>query len=471
MRVGLGRSGVAALAAGAALSPGAAEAAGGVPGSELSLLWGVPFVGVLLSIALMPLFAAHLWHHHYGKIAAFWAVLLLVPLAATFGSAPPGTNSPMSWCWNTCPFIALLLALYTAGGGVLLKGSLVGTPATNTALLAIGTVLASLMGTTGAAMLLIRPVLRANAFRRQKTHTFVFFIFLVANIGGSLTPVGDPPLYLGFLRGVSFFWPTTHLFGEFLFCAVVLLAVYYVLDTLAWRREKPVPPAETRREALSIEGWHNVALVGATVAVVIAMGYVKLGSTYVLGQSMEIERVVGIVLFLAITLASVRLTSPALREANGFAWGAILEVAKLFAAIFICMAPVLAILRAGSGGAAAPLVALISDPAGQPVPWIYFWLTGALSSFLDNAPTYIVFFELAGGDPAHLMAQGALTLAAISCGAVFMGANSYIGNAPNFMVKAIVEEGGVRMPSFFGYCAWAAVFLVPLFVVVTLLFF
>ena len=467
----MGRSGVAALAAGAALSPGAAEAAGGVPGSELSLLWGVPFVGVLLSIALMPLFAAHLWHHHYGKIAAFWAVLLLVPLAATFGIGAAWYEFAHVMVLEYVPFIALLLALYTAGGGVLLKGSLVGTPATNTALLAIGTVLASLMGTTGAAMLLIRPVLRANAFRRQKTHTFVFFIFLVANIGGSLTPVGDPPLYLGFLRGVSFFWPTTHLFGEFLFCAVVLLAVYYVLDTLAWRRETPVPPAETRREALSIEGWHNVALVGATVAVVIAMGYVKLGSTYVLGQSMEIERVVGIVLFLAITLASVRLTSPALREANGFAWGAILEVAKLFAAIFICMAPVLAILRAGSGGAAAPLVALISDPAGQPVPWIYFWLTGALSSFLDNAPTYIVFFELAGGDPAHLMAQGALTLAAISCGAVFMGANSYIGNAPNFMVKAIVEEGGVRMPSFFGYCAWAAVFLVPLFVVVTLLFF
>jgi hypothetical protein len=231
-------------------------------------------------------------------------------------------------------------------------------------------VLASLMGTTGAAMLLIRPVLRANAFRRQKTHTFVFFIFLVANIGGSLTPVGDPPLYLGFLRGVSFFWPTTHLFGEFLFCAVVLLAVYYVLDTLAWRREKPVPPAETRREALSIEGWHNVALVGATVAVVIAMGYVKLGSTYVLGQSMETERAIGIVLFAAITLVSSASRRRALREANGFAWGAILEVAKLFAAIFVCMAPVLAILRAGRDGAAAGLVALTSgrrrraDPLG-----------------------------------------------------------------------------------------------------------
>lgn len=471
MRVWTRRACIGGLAAVAALLPGGAQAAGGVPGAELSLLWAVPFAGVLLSIALMPLFASHLWHHHYGKIAAGWAAVLLVPLAMVFGVGAAWYEFAHVMVLEYVPFIALLLALYTAGGGVLLKGSLVGTPATNTALLAVGTVLASLMGTTGAAMLLIRPVLRANAFRRQKTHTFVFFIFLVANIGGSLTPVGDPPLYLGFLRGVSFFWPTTHLFTEFLFCAVILLAVYYVLDTLAWNRERPTPPAEERSEPLSIEGWVNVWLVGAIVAVVIAMGYVKLGTFYILGQKMEVERGIGIVLFLAITLASVHFTSTALREANGFAWGAILEVAKLFAAIFICMAPVLAILRAGMDGAAAPLVALTSGADGQPIPWVYFWLSGVLSSFLDNAPTYIVFFELAGGDPVHLMTQGALTLAAISCGAVFMGANSYIGNAPNFMVKAIVEENGVRMPSFFGYCAWAALFLLPLFVLVTFVFF
>jgi Na+/H+ antiporter NhaD/arsenite permease-like protein len=247
--------------------------------------------------------------------------------------------------------------------------------------------------------------------------------------------------------------------------------VYYVLDTLAWNAEKPVPPPEDRKEPFAIEGWLNVWLVGAIVVVVIAMGYVRLGQVAVLGQKMEIERGIGILLFLAITAASVAFTAKALREANGFAWGAILEVAKLFAAIFICMAPVLAILRAGSAGAAAGLVALTSDANGAPIPWVYFWMSGVLSSFLDNAPTYIVFFELAGGDPAYLMTQGALTLAAISCGAVFMGANSYIGNAPNFMVKAIVEENGVRMPSFFGYCAWAAVFLLPLFVLVTFIFF
>ncbi len=201
------------------------------------------------------------------------------------------------------------------------------------------------------------------------------------------------------------------------------------------------------------------------------MGYVKLGTIVILGQTLETERAIGVVLFLVITAVSVRFTSPALREANGFAWGAILEVAKLFAAIFICMAPVLSILNAGAEGAPAGLVALTSDAAGKPIPWVYFWMSGVLSSFLDNAPTYIVFFELAGGNPRFLMEQGALTLAAISCGAVFMGANSYIGNAPNFMVKAIVEENGVRMPSFFGYCAWAAVFLISLFVLVTFLFF
>lgn len=463
--------GVGALATGLFGLPGAALAAGGVPGTELSVAWAIPFVGVLLSIALMPLVAAHVWHEHYGKIAAGWAALFLVPFAAVFGVGAAWYEFNHVLVLEYIPFIALLLALYTAGGGVLLKGSLVGTPATNVTLLAIGTVLASVMGTTGAAMLLIRPVLRANAFRKQKTHTFVFFIFLVANIGGSLTPVGDPPLYLGFLRGVSFFWPTTHLFSEFLVCAVVLLGIYWVLDTLAWKREKPVLPDTGVREPLRIEGSVNVALVVAIVAVVVAMGYVKLGTMYVLGQSIEVERVIGCGLFFAITALSMLLTSNALREANGFAWGAILEVAKLFAAIFLTMAPVLAILRAGADGAAAPLVSMISDANGQPVPWIYFWMSGALSSFLDNAPTYIVFFELAGGDPAYLMTQGALTLAAISCGAVFMGANSYIGNAPNFMVKAIVEENGIRMPSFFGYVGWACVFLLPLFVLITFLFF
>jgi len=454
-----------------ALAAVPASAAEAVDPSELSLLWGLPFCGLLLTIALMPLLAPHLWHHHYGKIAAVWAALLVIPFAAVFG--PEGAAREI---WHVLlqeyiPFVALLLALYTAGGGVLLKGSLVGTPATNTALLAVGTVIASLMGTTGASMVLIRPVLRANAYRRRKTHTFVFFIFLVSNIGGSLTPLGDPPLYLGFLRGVSFFWTTTHLFTEFLFCSVALLGLYYLLDSWIWAREKPAAPATTAKQPLAIEGWQNVALIACVVGVVLLQGVWRPGEVEVLGDPIGLERLAAIGAFIGITVLSMRFTSESLREANGFAWGAMAEVAKLFAAIFVCMAPVLSILRAGLDGAAAPLVALTSGAGGEPIPWVYFWLTGGLSSFLDNAPTYLVFFNLAGGDPHVLMGPEALTLAAISCGAVFMGANSYIGNAPNFMVKAIVEEQGVRMPSFFGYCAWALVVLVPLFALVTLVFF
>jgi Na+/H+ antiporter NhaD/arsenite permease-like protein len=447
-----------------------AEAAA-VSGAEMSLAWGLPFAGLLLSIALMPLLAGPIWHHHYGKIAAGWALLLVPPFAAVFGPV-----IALSEFWHIVlqeyiPFIALLLALYVTGGGVLLKGTLIGTPATNTALLAFGTVIASVMGTTGASMLLIRPVLRANAFRKQKTHTFVFFIFLVSNIGGSLTPLGDPPLYLGFLKGVSFFWTTTHMFGEFLVCAVLLLAVYYVLDSWAWAREKPEAPVIAKREKLSIQGYVNLWLIGGVVAMVLAQGYWRPGDIDLFGEKIGLERLVGVAVFIGISALSVWVTPRKLREDNGFAWGAILEVAKLFAAIFVTMAPVLAILRAGTAGAAAPLVALTSGAGGEPIPWVYFWMTGALSSFLDNAPTYLVFFNLAGGDPAFLMTQGALTLAAISCGAVFMGANSYIGNAPNFMVKAIVEEQGERMPSFFGYCGWAVVFLIPLFILVTFIFF
>jgi Na+/H+ antiporter NhaD/arsenite permease-like protein len=447
-----------------------AEAAG-VSGAELSLAWGLPFAGLLLSIALMPLLAGPIWHHHYGKIAAGWALLLVLPFAAVFGPIVAASEVWHILLQEYIPFIALLLALYVTGGGVLLKGTLIGTPATNTALLAFGTVIASVMGTTGASMLLIRPVLRANAFRQRKTHTFVFFIFLVSNIGGSLTPLGDPPLYLGFLKGVSFFWTTTHLFSEFLVCAVLLLAAYYVLDSLAWAREKPTLPVIERREKLSIEGYANLWLIGAVVVMVLAQGYWQPGDVALFGEKIGLERLVGVAVFVGIAAISIWVTPRKLRDDNGFAWGAIAEVAKLFAAIFVTMAPVLAILRAGTAGAAAPLVALTSGAGGEPIPWVYFWLSGALSSFLDNAPTYLVFFNLAGGDPAHLMAEGALTLAAISCGAVFMGANSYIGNAPNFMVKAIVEEQGVRMPSFFGYCAWALVVLIPLFVLVTFIFF
>ena len=446
-------------------------AAAGVSGAGLSLAWGIPFVGLLLSVALMPLVAGHLWHRHHGKIAAGWGALLVAPFAMTFGLGAAASGVWSVLVQDYAPFIALLFVLHVAGGGVLLKGTLVGTPATNTAILALGTVLASLLGSLGASLLLIRPILRANAFRRRKTHTFVFFIFLVGNIGGSLTPLGDPALYLGFLRGVPFLWTATHLFWPFLVASLILLGVYCALDSMMWSKERPAVPDSGEKAPLRVEGGVNLLLIGAVAAIVLVQGHWRPGEVSLYGASIGIERLVAIAAFVLIGWVSMRMTPAGLREANGFSWGAIREVAKLFAAIFVTIAPLLAILRAGMDGAGAPLVALATDAAGRPIPWVHFWLSGGLSAAFGKAPAYLAAFGLAGGDAGTLLTRDALALAAISCGVVFMGALSYIGHAPNFMVKAIVEESGERMPSFLGYCLWAAVFLLPLFVLVSAIFF
>jgi Na+/H+ antiporter NhaD/arsenite permease-like protein len=451
---------------------GPAQAAGGVDGRLLGLVWVVPFAGILLSIALCPLLTPRIWHHHYGKIGAAWAASFLVPFAAFHGIGTAFYEAMHMMLLDYVPFIALILALYTTAGGVMLTGTLRGNPATNTAMLAIGTAIASITGTTGASMLLVRPMLRANAGRTRQAHTFVFFIFLIANIGGSLTPLGDPPLFLGFLRGVSFFWPTTHLLPPMLICAALLLGGYFLLDSWHWRKEpeglRRAPPVS---EPPGLEGWINVLLLAGVVGVVLMIGLWRPGRFPILGQMMQIQVAIAVLLFLAITALSLWLTPGSLRIANGFTWEAMKEVAKLFAAIFITIIPALAILAAGREGVASGLIALTSRADGSPNPATYFWLTGGLSSFLDNAPTYLIFFNLGGGDPVQMMGERAQILLAISAGAVFMGANSYIGNAPNFLVKAIAEEKGVPMPSFFGYCGWALVFLVPIFLLLTLIFF
>lgn len=450
----------------------ASEAAPLLDGRLMGPLWVVPFVGILLSIAVMPLAAPHIWHHHFGKIAAGWGLAFLVPFAVAFGPGLAAAEVLHVALLEYIPFIILLTALFTVAGGVRLKGALVGTPMANTAGLALGTVLASVMGTTGAAMLLIRPLLRANAHRRYKVHTVVFFIFLVANIGGSLTPLGDPPLFLGFLKGVSFFWPTEHLLQPMLLVAGMLLAVYLVLDLVLYARDEP-PPAKTDgvAEPIGIEGGVNLLLLIAVIGAVLLSGVWHPGVALpVFGVAVPLESAVSQGLLIAVTMASLRLTSAHSRALNGFSWGPMVEVAKLFAAIFLTIIPAIAILKAGTDGALGAVIAAVNHD-GQPVPAAYFWATGILSSFLDNAPTYLIFFNTAGGDAAHLMGDLAATLAAISAGAVFMGANTYIGNAPNFMVKAIAEERGVKMPSFFGYMLWSCGLLVPSFIVVTLVFF
>ncbi|SAL74275.1 Na+/H+ antiporter NhaD permease-like protein [Caballeronia arvi] len=462
-------AGVAAFIAASAASAATPD------GATLSAAWGLPFVGVLLSIAVFPLVAPKFWHHHFGKIAAAWAIAFLAPFAFAFGFGTAGGVLVHALLEEYVPFIILLAALYTVAGGICVRGNLHGSARLNTGLLALGAALASIMGTTGAAMLLIRPLLRANDNRKHVVHVVVFFIFLVANAGGSLTPLGDPPLFLGFLNGIGFFWTTLHLALPMLFVCAVLLAVFYALDHYYWRRHDakrafldPTPDTPP----LGIDGKINFALLLAIVALVLMSGIWKPGiAVDVFGTQVQLQNLVRDVLLAAVLLASLALTPKSARAGNAFAWAPIEEVAKLFAAIFITIAPVIMILRAGEGGAFAGIVNAVSDAQGKPIDIAYFWATGLLSSFLDNAPTYLVFFNLAGGDPQTLMTTDATTLAAISAGAVFMGANTYIGNAPNFMVKAIAESRGVRMPSFFGYMAWSGAILLPLFAVMGWLFF
>ncbi len=442
-------------------------------GAGLSLAWALPFAGVLLSIAVLPLLAPALWHHHFGKIAGAWALAFLLPFAALHGAHAALAISVHALVAEYLPFIILLTALFTVAGGICVRGNLHGTPALNTVLLALGTLLASLMGTTGAAMLLIRPLIRANDDRKHTVHVVVFFIFLVANAGGSLTPLGDPPLFLGFLKGVDFFWTARHLLGPMAFLCGALLLIFYLLDRHFYlNREERRPLDPTPDSVLRLEGKFNFLLLGAVVGLVLMSGLWKPGvATEVLGTPLEWQNLLRDGALLGVILLSLWLTPTSARSGNDFGWGAMLEVGKLFAAIFLTIAPVIAMLRAGEQGAFATVVRAVTGPDGKPDDVMYFWMTGLLSSFLDNAPTYLVFFNTASGDARELMGPLASTLAAISAGAVFMGANSYIGNAPNMMVKAIAEERGIRMPSFFGYMAWSVGILVPLFIVMSFLFF
>ena len=445
-----------------------------IDGSALPLWWGIPFAGILLSIAVMPLVAPIFWHHHFGKVAAGWALLFLVPFAVAFGPGLAGASLVHALLAEYIPFVILLTALFTVAGGIYIKGNLHGSPGLNTGLLAIGAVLASFMGTTGASMLLIRPLIRANDNRKHKAHVVVFFIFIVSNAGGSLTPLGDPPLFLGFLKGVDFFWTLSHIFPETLFLLGALLGIFYAMDWWYYhKREEMLPRDPTPdTQGIGFEGKHNFGLLGVVVALVLMSGFWKSSVVFnIAGTEVGLPGIVRDLGLVAVTLLSLWLTPKAVHESNQFGWGPMQEVAKLFAGIFLTIIPVIAMLKAGVNGPFGAIVSAVTRPDGSPDPAMYFWATGALSSFLDNAPTYLVFFNTAGGDPAVLMTTLAPTLAAISAGAVFMGANTYIGNAPNLMVKAIAEDRGVPMPSFFGYMLWSGAILVPLFVIITFIWF
>jgi Na+/H+ antiporter NhaD/arsenite permease-like protein len=444
-------------------------------GTRLPAWSALPFLGILLSIALFPLVAPKVWHHHYPKIALLWGLLLAGPFLWVFRGAAAhellhaGVAEYLS-------FVVLLSALFTIGGGIHLEGRLPGTPLSNAGLLALGTLLASLLGTTGAAMILVRPLLAANAGRRYRAHTVVFFIFLVGNLGGALTPLGDPPLFLGFLTGVPFFW-TLLLAPEMLFVAGLVLLVYFGLDSLLFRREAAAvrqrPPAP---EPLRVQGAHNFLYLLGVLAAVILSGLWHPGEIDLLGIQEPIENLARDSVLVLLLLASWFTTAPRIRQANGYSWAPIKEVAILFAAIFATLLPVLAILKSGERGALAPVLSAVHTP-GQ-----FFWATGLLSSLLDNAPTYLAFLSTALGRffpgvpertaVLRLIAEHPDFLRAIATGAVFMGANTYLGNAPNFMVKSIAEEAGIEMPSFLGYVGrYTLPILLPIFLLAGWIFF
>lgn len=457
-------------------------------GSETpSLFWIWPFVTLLLAIAILPLIhrTEHWWHQNRNKLAVA-LVLGLITLVyyhqRGFGVTHGGHTTEPGWATigsvlqhaivdEYIPFIVLLLSLYTISGGIVVRGDIRATPAINTGILAFGGLIASFIGTTGASMVLIRPLLNTNKERKCVVHTVVFFIFIVSNIGGSLLPIGDPPLFIGYLRGVPFLW-TLRLWVEWATLLVILLAVYYVWDRWAYNREEKVDLARDNADIqpLRVAGLINVPyLVGVILAVAflvpgkeLDLGFLKFTPPEHMREGVQI----------ALMALSMLTTPRGLRRENDFNFGAINEVACLFIGIFVTMQVPIEILHANGHTFAEK---------GFIHPWQYFWATGVLSSFLDNAPTYVVFFETANqltrepGEGIIKLVTGELIredlLVAISCGAVFMGAMSYIGNGPNFMVKSIAEQSGVKMPSFFGFMAYSVAILVPLFVLLTFMFF
>jgi Na+/H+ antiporter NhaD/arsenite permease-like protein len=472
------RSGVvalraAALAIGLVLAPRSAAAAT-LDGATLGWPWALPFVGLLLTIAIGPQLFPRVWLRHYGKIAYAWTTLTVAPLAALHGVPVAAAALVHAMLADYLSFIALLFTLYVVAGGILVTGNLRGTPWVNTAILVVGIALASIVGTTGAAMILIRPLLRANAARLVNAHVVVFFIFLVANIGGALSPIGNPPLFVGFLHGVDFLWPARSLWPGTLFTVGLVLAIFVAVDVWHYRRDRRIELIDEPRRpmAFGVKGLINLVLIVLIVGAIMLSVLWNPGIAFdVYGTPLALENLVRDGALVVIALVSVRLTPEEHREANGFSWEPIREVACLFAAIFVCVIPVLAALQAGRNGAFAWLLDIVSGHGGAPRDAHYFWASGLLSAVLDNAPTYLVFFEVAGGDAARLMGELASTLVAISLGACFMGALTYLGNAPNLMIYAIATERGVKMPSFFGYMAWSCAVLLPVFVLLTYAFF
>jgi Na+/H+ antiporter NhaD/arsenite permease-like protein len=441
------------------------EHGGGHGPIKMSIFWVIPFVGILLCIAIVPLVNGHWWHHNFPKVSMAFAVPMLIAMLIMLQTKTIHTIIEYG------SFIALVGSLFVISGGILIRGSFKSSTITNVIFLGIGAVIASFVGTAGASMVLIRPMLRINKERKTKLHIFIFFIFIVSNIGGSLTPLGDPPLFLGFLQGVPFEWTLIHMLPGWAFMCGILLAVFAIVDTIMLKKDGGVAETKGPKEKFQIAGAVNFLFLGGVLATVLLYGFVfsktpAIADFNIFGFNC-LPDFLQMGLMWGMAFLSLAFTPKALREENGFTWFPVKEVAILFAAIFSCMIPALNILAyMGSHG-----------QLNVTEPWQYFWMAGGLSSFLDNAPTYLTFLSLAqtiGGAGCVVVKDGCVPqqiLLAISMGAVFMGANTYIGNAPNFMVKSICEENEVPMPSFLGYMAWSIAILIPLFVLTTFVFF
>ena len=455
--------------------------AAGESGTESGVpLWlCIPFAGLLLCIAVMPLVKGEWWEAHQPLVVVLWILVMVIPFALLYGVGSAAETVLECTVNDYLTFIVLLFGLFCVSGNITMEGDFAGSPRINVGLLALGTLLASCIGTTGASMLMVRPVIKMNSWRRRKSHIMIFFIFMVSNMGGCLTPIGDPPLLMGFMRGVPFFW-SLHLFPVLIFNMVILLFVFYHLDKRNYRRDI----AEGRKPDISkpgtefrIDGLHNIIFLIMIVAAVILSGVLpgmpafqdaagNARGIHIFGEvSLSYPSLIEIALILLAAFLSFKTTDKEVRVKNHFTWGAIKEVAVLFIGIFITMQPALMLLKA------------VGPNLGITEPYQMFWATGALSSFLDNTPTYLVFLTTAGtlgftgGIATTLGTLPAKMLSAISCGAVFMGANTYIGNAPNFMVKSISDENGVNMPSFFGYMLWSVAVLIPVFIIDMFVFF
>lgn len=439
----------------------------------------IPFAGLLLCVAVMPLVKAEWWEDHQPIVVVFWSLLFIIPYAITAGGGE--TTEVVLECIvnDYLTFIILLFGLFCVAGNITLDGNLAGSPAVNAMFLAIGTLLSSVIGTTGASMLMVRPMIKMNSWRKRKSQIMIFFIFMISNLGGSLTPIGDPPLFMGFMRGVPFFW-SLRLFPILVFNMIVLLIIFYNVDKKFYRKDIARghhPDISQPGITLKIKGLHNIIFIAMIVVAVVLSGTLPtlpafqdaagnvLGIRIYKDVVLSYPSLIEIAMILLAAFLSFKTTDSKIRTENHFTWGAIKEVAVLFVGIFITMQPALMLLKS------------LGPELGITEPYQMFWSTGMLSSFLDNTPTYLVFLTTAGtlgyssGIATSVGTVTVKVLMAISCGAVFMGANTYIGNAPNFMVKSISDENGIRMPSFFGYMLWSFGILVPVFLLDTLVFF